>query len=93
MLNKVKVKVLIAQSSQLFEPTRLLCSWDIPGKNAGVHCQSPLQAIFPTQGLNPGLLHCRPDCLPSEPPKRQRERQKYKNFIHIKFKNMKNYTV
>ena len=59
MLNKVKVKVLIAQSSQLFEPTRLLCSWDIPGKNAGVHCHSPLQAIFPTQGLNPGLLHCR----------------------------------
>ena len=22
------------------------------------NCLSPLQAIFPTQGLNPGLLHC-----------------------------------
>ena len=24
--------------------------------------------IFPTQGLNPGLLHCRQTLLPSEPP-------------------------
>ena len=28
-------------------------------KNAGVSSHSPFQGIFPTQGLNPGLLHCR----------------------------------
>ena len=37
-------------------PTRLLCPWDSPGKNTGVGCHSLLQRIFPTQGLNPGLL-------------------------------------
>ena len=30
-----------------------------PGQNTGVGSLSLLQAIFPTQGLNPGLLHCR----------------------------------
>ena len=28
-------------------------------KNTGVGCHALLQGIFPTQGLNPGLLHCR----------------------------------
>ena len=32
---------------------------DSPGKNTGVGCHVFLQRIFPTQGLNPGLLHCR----------------------------------
>ena len=32
---------------------------DSPGKNAGVGCHALLQGIFPTQGLNPGFLHCR----------------------------------
>ena len=32
---------------------------DSPGKNIGVGCLALLQGIFPTQGLNPGLLHCR----------------------------------
>ena len=32
---------------------------DSPGKNTGVGCNALLQGIFPTQGLNPGLLHCR----------------------------------
>ena len=32
---------------------------DPPGKNTGVGCHALLQRIFPTQGLNPGLLHCR----------------------------------
>jgi len=32
---------------------------DSLGKNTGVGCHSLLQGIFPTQGLNPGLLHCR----------------------------------
>ena len=32
---------------------------DSPGKNTGVGCQALLQGIFPTQGSNPDLLHCR----------------------------------
>ena len=30
-----------------------------PGKNTGVNCYFLLQWIFPTQGSNPGLPHCR----------------------------------
>ena len=30
-----------------------------PGKNTGVGCHALLQGIFPTQGLNSGLTHCR----------------------------------
>ena len=30
-----------------------------PGKNTGVSCHTLLQGIFPTQGSNPGLPHCR----------------------------------
>ena len=41
------------------QPARLLCPWDSLGKNTGVDCHALLQGIFPTQGLNPGLLHCR----------------------------------
>ena len=44
------------------EPTRLLCSWDFPGKNVGVGCHALLQGVFPAQGSNLCLLsplHCR----------------------------------
>ena len=37
----------------------LLCPWDSPGKNTRVDSHALLPRIFPTQGLNPGLLHCR----------------------------------
>ena len=47
---------------------RLLHPWDFPGKSTGVGCHCLLQGIFPTQGSNPGLLHCRQDTLTSEPP-------------------------
>ena len=43
---------------------RLLCPWDSPGKNTGVSCHFLLQGIFPTQGSNPGLLHCRQTLYP-----------------------------
>ena len=33
--------------------------WNSPGKNVGVGCHSLLQEIFPTKGLNPGLMHYR----------------------------------
>ena len=38
-------------------PARFLYPWDSPGKNTGVSCWALLQGMFPTQGLNPGLLH------------------------------------
>ena len=41
------------------QPTRLLRPWDFPGKSTGVGCHFLLQGIFPTQGLKPGLPHCR----------------------------------
>ena len=34
-------------------------SMEFSGKNTGVGCHSLLQEIFPTQQLNPDLLHCR----------------------------------
>ena len=39
-------------------------SVDFPGKNTVVGCHFLLQAIFPTQGSNPGLLHWQVDSLP-----------------------------
>ena len=33
--------------------------WNSPGQNTGVGSHSLLQGIFPTQGWNPGLPHCR----------------------------------
>ena len=56
--------LLVAQSCPTLcdhglKPTRLLCPWDFPGKDTGVGCHFLLQGIFPTQGSNPGLLHCR----------------------------------
>ena len=33
--------------------------WNSLGQNTGVGNLSLLQEIFPTQGSNPGLLHCR----------------------------------
>ena len=33
--------------------------WNSLGQNTGVSSLSLLQGIFPTQGSNPGLLHCR----------------------------------
>ena len=32
---------------------------DSPGKNTRVGCHALLPGIFPTQGSNPGLLHCK----------------------------------
>ena len=45
------------------QPVRLLCPWNSSCQNtggySGVGSCSILQGIFLTQGLNPGLLHCR----------------------------------
>ena len=37
----------------------LYSPWYSPGQNIGVGSLSFLQGIFPTQGSNPGLPHCR----------------------------------
>ena len=39
-------------------PHGLHSSWNSLGRNTGVGGHSLLQGIFPTQGSNPGLLHC-----------------------------------
>ena len=37
----------------------LYSPWNSPGQNTGVGSLALLQGIFPTQGLNPALPHCR----------------------------------
>ena len=43
----------------LCDPHGLYSLWNSPGQNTGLGSCSLLQRIFPTQGSNPGLLHCR----------------------------------
>ena len=45
--------------SDSLRPHGLYSPWNSPGQNTVVGSLSLLQGIFPTQGLNPGLLHCR----------------------------------
>ena len=40
-------------------PHGLYSPWNSSGQNTGVGSHSLLQGIFPTQGSNPGLPHCR----------------------------------
>ena len=43
----------------LLGPHELYSPWNSPGQNTGVGSLSLLQGIFPTQGSNLGLPHCR----------------------------------
>ena len=45
--------------SDSLQPRRLHSPWNSPGQNTGVGSLSLLQGIFPPQGSNPGLPHCR----------------------------------
>ena len=45
--------------SDSLQPHGLYSPWNSPGWNTGVGSLSLLQGVFPTQGSNPGLLHCR----------------------------------
>ena len=45
--------------SNSLRPHGLYSPWNSPGQNTRVGSLFLLQGIFPTQGLNPGLLHCR----------------------------------
>ena len=46
-------------TSNSLRPRRLHSPWNSLAQNTGVGSLSLLQEIFPTQELNPGLLHCR----------------------------------
>ena len=50
----MKVKI-----TDFLRPHELYSPWNSPGQNTGVGSHCLLQGIFPTQGLNPGLPHCR----------------------------------
>ena len=54
--------------SNSLRPHGLYSPWNSRGHNTGVGSLSLLQGIFPTQGSNPGLLHCSWIFLPVEPP-------------------------
>ena len=45
--------------SNSLQPHGLYSAWNSPGQNTGVGSLSLFQGIFPTQGSNPGLPHCR----------------------------------
>ena len=45
--------------SDSLQPHGLYSPWNSPGQNTRVGGCSLLQGTFPTQGLNPGLPHCR----------------------------------
>ena len=53
------VKVKVAQSSLTLCNPMDYTVHGIVGQNTGVGSLSLLQGIFPTQGWNPGLPHCR----------------------------------
>ena len=51
--------LLMSFSSTPMWPHGIYIPWDFPGQNTGVGSLSLFQVIFPTQGSNPGLPHCR----------------------------------
>ena len=57
-LNHVESKSCSVMSNSV-RPRGLYSPWNSPGQNTGVCSLSLLQGIFPTQGLNPDLPHCR----------------------------------
>ena len=57
-----------------WQPTRLLCPWDFPGKNTAVGCHSLLQRIF--AGIKPVSPGSPAFSLRSEPPANPRCIQK-----------------
>ena len=64
-MEEVTEPILAFSEAKVTQPCPTLCeSMDCsprnsPGQNIGVGSSSLLQGIFPTQGLNPGLPHCR----------------------------------
>ena len=63
VLEVIKYRLCVCESqsfvSDFLRPHGLYSPWNSPGQNARVDSLSLLQGIFPTQGSNPGLPHCR----------------------------------
>ena len=59
LLKLLEVKVKVAQPCLTLRAHGLYSPWNSPGQNTGVGSLCLLQGIFPTQGSNPGLPHCR----------------------------------
>ena len=53
------ISIFHSVGSDSLRPHALYGQWNSPGQNTGVGSLSLLQGIFPTQGSNPGLPHCR----------------------------------
>ena len=59
MCENVGCSVVSDSATHGLQATRLLCSWNSPGKNTEVGSHSLLQGIFLTQGSNPLVLNHR----------------------------------
>ena len=61
--NFIPIIMVVSESrsvvSNSLQPHRLYSPWNSPGQDTGVGSHALLQGIFPTQGSNPGLPHCR----------------------------------
>ena len=57
--NTIALSERESQSCPTLRSHGLYSPWNSPGQNTGVCNISLLQGIFPTQGSNPGLAHCR----------------------------------
>ena len=55
----MEVKVSLSVMFNSLRPHGLYRLWNSPGQNTGVGSLSLLQGIFPNQGSNPSLPHCR----------------------------------
>ena len=49
----------VTQLCLILRPHGLYSPWNSPGQNTGAGSLSLIQGIFPTQGSNPGLPHCK----------------------------------
>ena len=56
MLSESEIRSVVFDS---LRSCGLYSPWNSPGQNTGVGSLSLLQGIFPKQGWNPGLPHCR----------------------------------
>ena len=54
--------------SDSMRPHGLCSPWNFPGHNTGVGNLFLLQGIFPAQGSNPSISHCRQILLPAKLP-------------------------
>ena len=73
--------------------SRLLCPWDFPGKNTGVGCHFHLQGLFPTQGLNPCLLHWQAIFFTNKPATRETKvKGSTLNNMGVSFKSIEGLT-